>query len=540
MIRRRQTCERLPTRSTRSRWPRWRPTVAASVAVALVAGPLALAGSAGTAHFTSPGSFGAVDFGDRVLYRLQGAACVRDAVHVAVTGTGRRTVRAAASRPARDPLDRGSCVGIVTVPSEGAVRRAGWDAGDPLEIVLVSKHDRHPLRYQRVEVEYGRRVAGAPQVMPATVADPRAGKRDRVLQMTTGDIVSLGRVDLARIHSISLRVCMVLPKPHVSPTFVELRATAADGPAIVGPVDVNDDALNSYKSNLGWPNCWQLQTWPITGKVPGRAPELFLAVTAAAGGPVQISYLDVNGSGAKIPHTPVRDPRGAKRIFDGTSFKGWEQTNCALDEGGVRPVHSRDPRNYAAILTAGFVGESGCSMTYTARKLHNVSIRLDYRLQDYGDNGGVYLGSNEIQMREAGEWLTGGFLGSSLPAAAVGWAAEIDSGGYPAQRVKNNTYPDWSRLEVTQIGARFIVRINGRTVTDCSNCAADPGAFTLRLVTQPNFSYQYGVHGRFDSTYYPYVEDPANWGNLYYRNVRVYDCSSVTDPVCTGGPGVQG
>jgi hypothetical protein len=211
-----------------------------------------------------------------------------------------------------------------------------------------------------------------------------------------------------------------------------------------------------------------------------------------------------------------------------------------LDDGAVRPSHTRSPSNYAAIVSAGFVSEAGCSMTYTRRKLHNVSIRLDYRMQDFGDNGGVFIGGHEIQLREAGEWLTGGFLGSTLPTALTEFATSDNGGGYPAQRVKSNTYPDWSRMEVVQIGARFIVRVNGRTVTDCRDCADDPGKFELRLASQPGFSYRYGVGGRFDSTFYPDVSDPADWGNTWFRNVRVYDCRSAHDPVCVGGPGVRG
>jgi hypothetical protein len=522
-----------------SRW-RGRHAVVLAVAVALGATPAALALSRDHVRLVSPGAWGPVDFGDQVQYRLQGEHCADDQVRIVASGGKRASVRGSVSQPVRDLLHPGTCVGVATVPSERAVRAGGWDSGDVIDLAVVSDDDRVPLRYQRIELEYTRAAAGTPKVVVPAVRDPRGGKRDRAVQMDTGDVVSLGRVDLSHIHSISLRVCSTLPKPHVAPTMVELRADSADGASIVGPVDVNDDMVNAYKSNYGWANCWQLQPWPITGKVPGRAPELFLAVTAAGGGPVQFSYLDVNGTGAKVAYPTVRDPRGTERIFNGRSFKGWDHSNCVLDEGAVRPSHSRSPSNYAAIGTAGFVSEAGCSMTYTKRKLHNVSIRLDYRMQDFGDNGGVFIGGHEIQLREAGEWLTGGFLGSTIPTALTEFATSDNGGGYPAQRVKSNTYPDWSRMEVVQVGGRFIVRINGRTVTDCRDCAGDPGKFELKLASQPGFSYQYGVGGRFDSTFYPDVEDPADWGNLWFRNVRVYDCKSATDRVCVGGPGVQG
>jgi hypothetical protein len=524
--------------SSGSRWRgRWVYAVAAAVAVAVT--PVAFA-SADHSRLVSPGSWGPVDFGDQVAYTLQGEQCTADRVHVEVSGAKRPTADGPASYPVADLLHPGTCVGYVDVPSERAVRRTGWDAGDPIDIAVVSHDDRVPLRYQRIELEHGKAAAGAPKVVKPAVRDPRGGKRDQAMEMSSGDVVSIGRVDLSHIYSVSLRVCTTLPKPHVAPTFVELRADSADGPSIVGPVDVNDDMVNAYKSNYGWPNCWQLQPWPITGKVPGRAPELFLAVTTAGGGPVDISYLDVNGTGAKVADPPSRDPRGMKQIFNGKSFKGWDHSNCKLDEGAVRPEHNRNPQNYAAIVSAGFVGESGCTMTYTKSKFHNVVIRLDYRMQDFGDNGAVNIGPQEVQLREAGEWLTGGLQGSTVPTALTEFATSDNGGGYPAQRVKSNSYPDWSRMEIVQIGSHYVVRVNGRTVTDCKTCAADPGKFALKLASQPGFSYQYGINGRFDSTFYPDIEDPADWGNLSFRNIRVYECKSVHDPVCVGGPGIEG
>src|SRR4051794_35079273 len=310
----------------RGRW-----MFAVAVAVAVTVTPVAFA-SPDRSRLVFPGSWGPVDFGDQVAYALQGQYCSLHGVHVEVAGGNRPTASGPVSYPVVDLLHPGTCVGYVEVPTERAVRRTGWDSGDPIGISVVSHDDQVPLRYQRIELEQGKVAAGAPKVVKPAVRDPRGGKRDRAMEMNSGDVVSIGRVDLSHIYSISLRVCTVLPKPHVSPTFVELRATAADGPSIVGPVDVNDDMVNAYKSNYGWPNCWQLQPWPVTGKVPGRAPELFLAVTTAAGGPVQISYLDVNGTGAKIPEPAAADPRGTKTIFNGKSFKGWDHSNCALDE----------------------------------------------------------------------------------------------------------------------------------------------------------------------------------------------------------------
>jgi hypothetical protein len=401
----------------------------------------------------------------------------------------------------------------VQIPGEKQVRAAGWAQGDAVDINVISLHSSVPLRYSRVEVDKGAGNGGSPQVVKSD--DPRAGPRDHAMSMSTGDVVNIGRVDLTKVYSVSFRVCLRAPKPHV-PTEITLRADSRKGPAIVGPIDVADDLLNDWKSIDGWPDCWQLQPWPITGQVPGRAPRLFLAVTAAAE-PILINSIDFNGTGAKVVDTPGTDTAGTQRIFDGTSFKNWDASGCALADHAAR--------------TDDHV--SGCSMTYNKSKLHNIKLRLEYRLQDFAANGGIYLGS-EIQMREPGEWLTGGYLGDQFTPALIGWAVDPPVTGYPAHRIKTNSYPDWSQIEIVQLGARYRVTINGRLVTDFVTPSGDPAPYDLKLVTQPEFSFHYGLSGRFDSPYPPVVVTPSSWGNVWYKNVRLYTCKSLTDPACTG------
>ena len=522
---------------------RTRAALLLSAGLVVVSAPLVLASSPA---FVTPGSGGVVDLGDRVAYRLTGPGCTHDLVRATAVTT--RRVEGAASRPAVDPLQPDTCVGVATVPTERAVRATGWDAGDALSLALTSRGATVPLVYQRLELEQAKPVAGAPKVVTPAIKDPRGGKRDKAVEMSTGDVVSLGHVDMTKVFALALRLCVPLPKPHVTPLLMEVRTDTPDGPPVVGPFDVANDwpAQSALKSAYGYPNCWQLQPWPVTGKVGGRAPELFLAVVAGAS-PVQVSSVDFAGTGAKQPETPPADPRGTRLIL-GRTLSGWDHPGCRMDpDGTVRNERSASPQGYTAIATFGFVGPSGCELTWQA-KVHDVMLRFELKMADFADNGGVFVGGHEIQLRQAGEWLPGGLLGDSISAVTDslspdeldGVTGDRSGGGDPATRLKLNSASEWSEVEVTQIGSRFRVRINGRTVTDNKTLWADPAPYQLSLRSQPNFSYTYGVNGRFDNVTQPNLTRPSDWGNLSWRDVRLYQCRGKDDPVCVGGPGVSG
>jgi hypothetical protein len=235
-------------------------------------------------------------------------------------------------------------------------------------------------------------------------------------------------------------------------------------------------------------------------------------------------------------------------IFDGTpqTASAWTLgSKCRIDDsdGSVHQLHSTEPTNYAPLATFGFVGEEGCSMTYNP-PVRDVMIRFQYRLQEFEDNGAIYIDGHEIQMREAGEWMTGGIQGNTLPDALTNFAVDNPPTGYPAQRIKSNTFPAWSEIEIVQLGGRYVVRINGRTVTDCDDCFAAPAApYQFSVSTQPNFSYHYGAGFRMDTgPTNPVTDDPSNWGNISFRNFRMWSCGTAEEPnpVCADVPGVKG
>ncbi len=499
---------------------RWVAPVAA-LAVLLV-GHVALAGP--HAVLVAPGSYGVVDFGDRVPYRLAGPACRADRVRVVVTA-GYREVAGRASTPKPDPY-AGGCGGVVTVPTQAQVERAGWRRGDAVDVAVVSRHSRVPLRFVRYDVDRGKPAAGGPSVVAAD--DPRSPKSDLAMLMSPGDAVDLGRVDLTRINAVSVRACLTGGVPvKATPVVFTLHEDSPTGPAIVGPRDIASDMfVGPWNSSNGWAGCYFLAPSEITGTVSERAPHLYASIDAASM-PVLVNFIDFNGTGAKLPERPGRDPRGTKTLFDGSSFKGWTQSGCALKDGAVR--------------TASY--PTGCSMTWTKHKLHDVLIRLSFRFEDFHDNGGIYVGGTEIQMRQAGEWLVGGYYGetrgqSVVPSPAPGCNFNFEvmwtytACGYPADMDNVNVFPDWNQMEILQLGDHYVVRVNGRTVTDTRAAGGDPGSYELQLVTQPEFAFHYDVSGSFQQPWPPDVERPDSWGNVWYDNVRVYRCHSRTDRVC--------
>src|SRR5260221_4086582 len=173
-------------------------------AVTILSALAPMARAAGGPQFRTPMSWGTVDFGDRVAYRLDGTGCERAQVMVRVGGGSRADAVGPTSRAVGDPLAPGSCIGLVNVPSEAAVRATGWDAGDPITVRIVTDHDEVPLRYQRIDVDRGTAAAGSPTAVKPAVHDPRAGARDAAMSMSSGDRGSLGRVDLTKIYSIFL------------------------------------------------------------------------------------------------------------------------------------------------------------------------------------------------------------------------------------------------------------------------------------------------------------------------------------------------
>ncbi|MFN2539680.1 MAG: family 16 glycoside hydrolase [Mycobacteriales bacterium] len=479
------------------------------VAAVLVAGSLAVPAAAGGSRLVST-PYAVVDLGDRVAWSVEGPSCSSSVARVHASWRG-RSISGVTARPAS-----GTCQGTAQVPTFAQLHAAGWRQGDPLTLALESGSSKVVLRYQRIEVDAARPASGSPSRQPATPADPDTGRYDHVMAMATGDAVDLGRVDVRGVNAIALRVC-VTGTPAPNPFFAEerldvparmsLRQDSPEGPALVHGVDVANDAFTF--TDIGTPGfggtCWRLASRVVTGSPAENAPRLFLRADAALPGSLQVNSIDINGSAGVStagPQWAAPDPAGMRTLFNGRSFKGWTQTGCALRDGAATSARTGDRTQRPA-----------CTMTF-GRKARNQVLRLEVRKEQFEDNGGIYL-PHELQIRSIGEYGPLGYLGE-----------------YAARWQKLSSWPVWSTVEVVQLGARYVARLNGRTVMDHLAESGDPGPYAVTLATQPQFSQRYslGTDGQNE----PDPTTPDEYGGVWFRNVRAYQCTSVRDAVCVG------
>jgi hypothetical protein len=456
---------------------------------------------------------GPVDLGDRVPYRVSGDGCEDQRVRARVRLRS-GAIAGALSRPRPDAED-GGCSGVAQVPSFDEVHDAGWRAGDPLEIELRSTAGTLPLRYARIEVDRARPVAGSPDVVAAGDQDTRAN--DNALAMDAGDVVALGRADVRKVDSVAFRFCVagvpnpvmpgaetVVPERAEPSVVVSLRQDGPDGAALLR-VDLSHTLQNMSRfATLGFGGCYRLLPVPVTGRAMEDAPELFLRVEDAPPGAFTLNSIDLAGTGAKRPTRFPEDPPGTRTLFDGRSFGELKQTGCSLRDGAATNARTADETEYR-----------DCALRYE-KPVRNVVIRLELRRENFYDNGAVMLGDEqEIQLRSAGEFLPGGYFGH-----------------FAARWQKLTSWPEWSAMEIVQVGARHVVTVNGRTVTDVMRPEGAPEPYHLSFLTQPQWSYRSGADTGFGNEGDPDVVTPSEWGAFWFRNIRLYECASDKDPVC--------
>ncbi len=469
--------------------------LAAGAAVPADAAPLSLKA---TAH-------GVVDFGDQVPFSVSGTRCGK---------VGVRIVLRFAAQAVPGPKARSTrCSGVVRVPAYGDVVAAGWKPGVPLTAAMSSRAGTVALRFLRFEVDAGKVVAGSPAVLDG--ADQDTGKGDKALVMNTGDAVALGRVNVRQLRSVGLRVCIpnAFPFPQNGlidtrgePTsaFVSVRQGSADGAALVGPVDVASDVLTGPRlQSEGFNGCYRLVELPFQKLPISDAPELFLKVDNVLPDQLQVNSIDFDGTGAKVPAPPLKDPAGTEPLFVGGQLQGMTQQGCLIADGAATRLPTTDPTDI-----------TDCRLT-AKQPFQNVVLRMEVRPQRFFDNGEISM-VQEVQLRQAGEFGPGGYFGE-----------------YAARAHKINNFPDWTQVEIVQLGARYVVSVNGRTVTDHVASTGAPQPYPFSIGTQAIFSYGAAVDSGFGNELFPATTTPSDWGRYWFRDIRVYRCKGLSDPVCT-------
>jgi len=485
----------------------------------LLAAALTPAATASAQTLTST-PYGAVDFGDQVAYRVAGTDCEATRPQIVVTAAG-SDITGPASLP---HADGEGCAGTSTVPSWSDVRATGWRQGDPISIALKTGDESVPLRYFRIEADQGKVAAGAPVTGPA--GDQDTGDRDKALTMSTGDAVNLGRVDLTGVEGMSLRLCVTagadgptntVPVPVAPdlggneriepPVYMSIRQGSPTGPALIGPIDVSSNPTNGTRlATEGFGGCYRLLHLQVTGTPIDNAPELFASVDAAPPGVLELNAIDMDGTGAKIVSPREADPAGMQTIFDGSSWDGWTQSGCALHSDGT----------VSNVRTGAETDVGDCTMSY-GKQLQNVVYRFDVRRRSFLDNGGIMTGDGfpvQIQLRTNGEWGPGGYYHD-----------------YAARADKLNSWPDWSHVQVAQLGSRIIVTINGRTVTNAVRPEGPPAPWTFGLASEAEWSDPLTAPASYGATV-PTVDRPKQWGDFWWRNIRVLRCAGPDDPQC--------
>jgi hypothetical protein len=336
------------------------------------------------------------------------------------------------------PTARG-CFPVVTVPTDKQVAARGFRTGLPVTVTLLSGAATQPLTFWRLQ-----------PVKPdlATVSDPFERRSGATL--SAGDTLDLGRVGLHGIQSVNVR--------NLTSTTGEwqLRAGSATGSTIahgeLGTAGSNASAgadgwyhsvapLELRPSQLG-----ELNTLGDLTPATGDAPHLFLAIVAVAGSTI-VNFVDLDGPGAGLPHRFAIE-HGFTTLFDGSSFDGWRHTgpgHFVLKDGAMRAEQEPTDRGWAWEW-------------YSLAQYSDFVLRLQFKVEDYEDNGGVLLrhsdplgdvnratnSGDEMQIQEGFENLTGG-------------AAHVND----AFRLATGMVGQWNDVELVSVGSLYVFRING-------------------------------------------------------------------------------
>ena len=161
---------------------------------------------------------------------------------------------------------------------------------------------------------------------------------------------------------------------------------------------------------------------------------------------------------------PVQAERGFVRLFDGKSLAGWTL------EGGAGPGY--------VVRDGELVCPSdGGGVLFTEREYADFVFRFEFKLDKAGNNGVAIRAPKEGSLAYDGMEVQ--ILDDSDPMYA-----NLEPGQYhgsiyrvvPARRGALKPVGQWNREEITAIGRRITVRLNGKVIVDADlNQVTDPG-----------------------------------------------------------------
>jgi hypothetical protein len=139
---------------------------------------------------------------------------------------------------------------------------------------------------------------------------------------------------------------------------------------------------------------------------------------------------------------------GFRPLFDGKTFEGWKTT--------PKTPSSWKIEDGMLLLTGG-----GSSL-YTTDPFEDFVVRIQWRAKKKGYNSGFFIrGSNQIQMQEAN-------VGMLLVGKKTKGALEL-----------HNPPGEWNDWEVTAIGNKLSLKVNGKTAWEVDDFKAKKGTLGL-------------------------------------------------------------
>jgi hypothetical protein len=167
---------------------------------------------------------------------------------------------------------------------------------------------------------------------------------------------------------------------------------------------------------------------------------------------------------------------GFKPLFNGKDTTGWKLRNpkghnsWTVQEGGI-------------LKNTVNAGEHGTDLV-TTRKFWNFTVKYEYMVPD-GSNSGFYLrGRHELQI--FGDYKSGKATKNGN-GAIYNFKAPDEFASKPAG--------EWQTVEVTIIGNKITMTLNGKKIHDNVECKVATGSEIDNKVDQPGPIFLQGDHG---------------------------------------------